>query len=331
MMYLTLAIVLIILLMGAYLYIKRTKHGYVDFNTGMLIKFMPDLGAMPPVKLRHSLEAYVSKNKHKVNVPVSRVEEVEIPTRHGQIRGRLYQNGTRSADRMIIFFHGGGWCIGSIDTHDEQVRRMAVATGLPILSVNYSLSPEAKFPVAFEECIDVITWARNHQPELGTMASSFVTMGDSAGANLAISTAKHFNNENKKIINTVIAIYPVTDMRAGQYPSRKLFESGFYLTQRAMDNFKECYLSDSSQANDPRVSVIIDDDWKDFPKTFVLTTSLDPLRDEGIAFVQKLRSQGCDVQHHHVEGAIHGFFGVKAFGPKGLQAIEATATYITSN
>jgi len=169
---LTIIVVLGILLMGANLYIRRTPAGQVEFKSGLVLKFLPNLGNMEPIDLRDSLEKFTAKNAHKVKVPINEVKELSISTRHGEIQGRLYNDAQGEKDRCIIFYHGGGFCVGSIDTHNEQARRVAKATGLPLLSVNYSLSPEAKFPHAVEECIDTVLWAKDHLGLLGIILPS---------------------------------------------------------------------------------------------------------------------------------------------------------------
>ena len=215
---LTLVLVLSILCTGAYLFIRRTPHGMVEFKSGLVLKFLPNLDHMEPVELRHSLEKFVAKNVHKVKVPINEVKELTIDTRHGPIRGRLYNNATTIQDRCIIFYHGGGFCIGSIDTHNEQARRVAQATGLPLLSINYSLAPEHKFPHAFEECVDTILWAKDHINQLSVNQSKFIPMGDSAGGNLAIAASMELIKKgHKDLIAQVVAIYPVTDGTKSDY------------------------------------------------------------------------------------------------------------------
>ena len=326
----TIIVVLGILLMGANLYIRRTPAGLVEFKSGLVLKLLPDLGNMEPIKLRESLEKFTAKNAHKVKVPIKAVKELSVSTRHGEITGRLYNDAVEVKDRCIIFYHGGGFCVGSIDTHNEQARRVAKATGLPLLSVDYSLSPEAKFPHAVEECIDTVLWAKEHLGELGIDKPQFVPMGDSAGGNLAIVvTNELIKMGHKALITQVVPVYPVTDSTK-EYESNKLYAEGYYLTAKAMDNFMKGYMSSPQDVNDVRASPILEEDLSQFPPSFILTAGFDPLRDQGEAFVEKLRAAGCDVKHKRYDNALHAFFGLKDFGKKGLVAVDDVAEFLKS-
>ena len=322
---------LIALVVGAYFYIRRTPHGLVEFKSGLVLKVIPALDSMPTPKLRTSLEKFVAKSAHKVNksLPVSEVRDFIIPTRHGDIKARLYNNSKGLKDELLFFFHGGGWCIGSIDTHNEQARRLAIATDLPLLSIDYSLSPEVKFPHAFEEGVDAMLWAKDNYQSLGVSQPKLIPIGDSAGGNMAITTTMEcIRLGHNDLISRVIPIYPVTDGRPLGTESRKQFAKGFYLTQKAMEVFTNDYLEDISHANDPRASPLAESDLSQFPPSFILTAGFDPLRDEGEAFAQKLQQQGAKVTLKRYHNALHAFFGLKDFGSKGLQAVEDVSTWL---
>jgi len=326
---LTLIIVLSILVMGAYLYIRRTPQGMVEFKSGLILKFLPNLDHIAPVELRDSVEKFVAKNAHKVKVPIKLVKDLSVQTRHGAVKARLYDDSDGPQDRCIIFYHGGGFCIGSIDTHNEQARRVAKATGLPLLSINYSLAPEHKFPHAFEECVDAVLWAKERLQDLGISKAQFIPMGDSAGGNLAIVvTMELIKLGHRDIISQVVPIYPVTDGTRSDYESNKLYGEGFYLTSKAMDNFVHDYISDPQESYDVRASPLLEDDLSQFPPSFILTAGFDPLRDQGEAFAQKLKEAGCIVKLKRYDNAIHAFFGLKDFGQKGLEAVEDVAKFL---
>lgn len=328
MLYVLIALALVVLV---YYYIRWTPQGMVEFRSGLVLKFLPSLDNMPPQKVRVALEKYVASQVKGINktLPVSEVREMMIPTRHGEIKGRLYNNAKTTADELIVFFHGGGWCIGSIDTHNEQTRRLAIATGLPLLSINYSLSPEVKFPHAFEECVDAIKWAIAHYKELGVSQPHMIPMGDSAGGNLAITaTIQCIKDGLRDHITRVVPVYPVVDGTGRNTESHKLYGKGFYLTSKAMDNFTVDYLNDISDARDPRTSPVLEQDLSQFPPCFIITAGFDPLRDEGEAFADKLKSQGVDVTLKRYANALHAFFGIKSFGQKGLDAVDDVAKYL---
>ncbi len=325
---LTIIVLLGILLMGAHLYIRRTPAGMVEFRSGLVLKFLPSLDHMEPIDLRASLEKFAAKNAHKVKVPIKEVKDLTISTRHGDIKGRLYNDAHQAMDRCIVFYHGGGFCIGSIDTHNEQARRVAKATGLPLLSVDYSLSPEAKFPHAVDECIDTVLWAKDQLSALGINKPQYIPMGDSAGGNLAIVVANELiKMGHRDLITQVVPIYPVTDSTK-EYESNKLYGEGYYLTSKAMANFMRDYMSSPEDINDVRASPILETDLSQFPPSFILTAGFDPLRDQGEAFAEKLKAAGCDVKLKRYDNALHAFFGLKDFGKKGLDAVDDVAKFL---
>ncbi len=314
--------------LGLYVYIRKTPQGFVDFRSGLVIKFLPPLDAMPIIELRDAIERFVEKNAHKIGVVVDSEQELKIPTRHGNLRARIYRGTELVDDKTLCFFHGGGWCICSIDTHREQIKRIALTTRRPVVAVDYSLSPENKFPIALEECTDVLNWLAVHAAKLN-LPAQFVPIGDSAGGNLAIAATREILKQNKDVqIAEVVAVYPCTDVRERSTESHLRFEKGYYLTGMAMDAFADAYLRDNSDRVDPRVSLILADDWSDFPKTMILTAEFDPLRDEGEALGERMKAAGVDVVIKRYRGVIHGFFGLKAFGNKGLKAVSDVARFL---
>lgn len=325
----TILIVLAVLAMGAYLYIRRTPHGMVEFKSGLVLKFLPSLDAREPIEIRADLEKFVAKNIHKVKVPIHSVSDHTIPTRHGEIEGRLYNDSSDLKDRVILFFHGGGFCIGSIDTHNEQARRVAKATQLPLLSINYSLSPEAKFPKAHEECIDALLWIKENYMALGATAPQVVTMGDSAGGNLAIaSTMAVIKMGHEDLVTHSVPVYPVTDGSDDTSESYQKFGEGYYLTKKAMNKFMRDFLAHPEDVKNPMASPILEKDLSKFPPSFILTAGFDPLRDQGEAFVRRLKEAGCQVKHKRYDNAIHAFFALKDFGQKGLDAVDDIAQFL---
>jgi acetyl esterase len=309
-----------------YHWVRRVPHGYVQFRAGLVLKFAPPIDSVDLIKLRKSLDKFAKKKNARLNLPVDLVKDVTIPTRYATIKGRLYKQDGASWDRMIVYFHGGGWCVCSVETHDEITRRLAITTTLPVLSVDYSLSPEHKFPRALEESIDAVNWARSNSE---FESPAMILMGDSAGGNLAINVAQYYTKSLEDTqIKHVVAIYPPVDGSGAARSSKEDFGSGYYLTQKAMGAFSRAYLNNPDELMDPRVSPFLYDDLSHFPNTLILTAEFDPLRDEAEAFADKLREHQCEVKSKRYEGTIHGFFGLKDFGKQGPQAIDDVAEYL---
>lgn len=316
------------LAVALYLFIRKVPHGWVEFKSGLILKFLPPLDAKPIQELRPALESFIARNAHKVKVQVRNIEEITIPTRHGPVPGKIFDNGRGGKSRTIFFIHGGGWCICSVNTHHEQIKRLVESTGLPVVAIDYSLSPEHKFPIAFEECVDAMTWLGDKGPDYG-LAPSLVVMGDSAGGNLALTATRELTKSDfPDLVDRVVAIYPCTDGRGRTSDSHKLFEKGYYLTGTAMDIFAAAYIRSDKDRLDTRVSPILVADWSGYPATFILTAEFDPLRDEGEILAKNMMDDGVRVKVKRYPGAIHGFFGLKDFGRRGLEAVHEVANFL---
>ena len=322
----------IVIVAIAVLYIKRVPHGWVQFRTGLVLKFMPPLDHVPVVQLRQSLEDYIRKKLPaiKKELPVQIVRDITIPTRHGDIEARIFQNDEGPFDKALVFIHGGGWCVGSVTAYEEVCRRLTISTRLPVISLEYSLGPEHKFPIAHEECLDAIKYLAGCPEVLNIKYQNIVLLGDSAGGNLIISSWYSSEEKVQDQIAQLVAIYPAVDSRNGEYQSKKLFKKGYYLTQKAMDQFTEGLISDEKDLQDIRLSPIFEASTNRFPRCFVLTAAFDPLRDQSEAFADKIRREGNAVVKKRYQETVHAFFGLRDFGSRGLEAIEDVAAFIDS-
>lgn len=305
-----------------YFFIKKVPHGWVQFRTGLVLRFLPALDSQPVVKLRDSLEAFVAKKLPGVkrNLPVDDVRDISISTRHGDIKARVFQSLNPKGSHIMVYMHGGGFCIGSLNTYEEVCRRLSRETGLSVVSLDYSLAPEHKFPRAHEECVDAVKWLVNHSEEIDRAPKPLVLAGDSAGGNLIISTYYESEAEVARHIEKMVAVYPVVDSKKSDYPSSVDYANGYYLTQKAMAQFTGALVPDQSDADDMRLSPIYET-RTDFPETFILTAEFDPLRDQGEAFAEKLKKNGIKVVSKRYKSTIHAFFGLKDFGSQGVNAI----------
>ena len=322
--------IIVVFFFGVVLYLKKAPHGWIQARTGLVLKFFPSLDSQPVVQLRNSLEEFVKKQRTKIlkSLPVDQVRDVQIPTRHGSIGARIYDQGIVTASHKIIFIHGGGWCVGSINTYDEQCRQLTRVTNLPVISLNYSLAPEHKFPHAHEECLDAVEWIIRNSKDLGLSNSPNILIGDSAGGNLIISTCYNLKDELVAEIDKIIPVYPVTDSLSKDYYSSKNYGHGYYLTNKAMSQFTEGLISNESDLQDIRLSPINYNADQSFPDMFLITAEYDPLRDQGEAFARKLKSEGRLVTAKRYKGTIHAFFGLKDFGSQGINAIHDINRYI---
>ena len=235
---------------------------------------------------------------------VAGIENLEIPNGEMKLKARLYRRS--DARRTILFFHGGGWMVGSIETHDGPVRTLCNAARANVLSVEYRKAPEAPFPAALEDAEVALLWLRAEGEALGLDAESLILAGDSAGASICASLAIRARDLKIPLAGQVL-VYPATDL-AGTTASRAEFSNGFSLQQSTMIWFAGNYLSGGTPPSDPRVSPLLAADLSNLAPTLLITADHDPLRDEGRAYAQRLIAAGNDVCYEEWQGTIHGFF-----------------------
>jgi acetyl esterase len=239
------------------------------------------------------------------------------------IATRLYRPGTDRPLGLFVYFHGGGWVLGSIETHDHVARALAAESGCAVLSVDYRLAPEHPFPAGLDDAFAVSAWIHENAPSLGCDPERLAIGGDSAGANLAAVVAQ----SGRVPFRFQLLVYPVTDARGGTTSYEELAE-GFGLTRGAMHWFLEHYLSGGEgAADDPRVSPLLADEaaFAASPPTLVVTAELDPLRDEGEAYAERLRAVGVAAETTRYEGMVHGFFSLGEFLSDGRRALTQAA------
>lgn len=236
------------------------------------------------------------------------IKDLSIPGPGGAIKARLFDpRESREPGPVVVFYHGGGFVIGDVDTHASFTAEMARQLDLPVVSVDYRLAPEAKWPAAPDDCEAAARWVASSPAELGRTATSLVLSGDSAGGNLTIVVAMALRDRGADVPVVVQApIYPAADMNK-EYPSFNDFAEGFLLTRDGMIWFGELYAADpSSYRSSPMVGAL-----KGLPPAVVITASLDPIRDQGRAYAAALVEAGVPVTYREAVGNIHGFITLR--------------------
>lgn len=237
------------------------------------------------------------------------VKDIHCTGPGGKIPLRVYRPaGSKESETLpvLVYFHGGGWVIGDLESHDESCRTLANASGACVVAVGYRLAPEHKFPSAVEDCIAATEYVAANAATLHLDATRLAVGGDSAGGNLAAVVSLATRDSGKAKVRFQLLIYPVTDLR-GQSGSYKELADGYFLTKNLMHYFVNHYLNGPKDQTDWRASPLLASDHKGLPPAYVLTCGFDPLRDEGNAYAEKLRAAGVPVTQRKFDGQIHGF------------------------
>jgi acetyl esterase len=250
------------------------------------------------------------------------VSDVSIPGPAGQIPARHYRPATAEPAPLLVFYHGGGWTIGDLDTHDALCRLTCRDADVHVLSIDYRLAPEHPAPAAVDDAYAAFRWAREHVGELGAIRGKIAVGGDSAGGNLAAVVSQLARDDGGLMPVLQWLIYPRTDCTA-KTRSLTLFADGFLLTKADIDWFEAKYLGGSGVApTDPRVSPLLADTLSGLPPALIATAGFDPLRDEGERYAAALRAAGTAVDLRSMGSMIHGFASLFPLG--GGSAVATT-------
>jgi len=253
--------------------------------------------------------------------PIGAVTDRTIAGPAGPLRARLYRSAEPSGPHpLIVFFHGGGFVTGDLDTHDEACRWLCHDAGANVLAVEYRLAPEHRFPAAVEDAVAAFRWAAEHAAELGADPSRLGVAGDSAGGNLAAVVAQLCAGDGGPAPSLQVLVYPKTDQRQ-QHRSLQLFADGFFLTRADIDWFDESYLGPRGEHRlDPRASPALAADLGKLCRAIVVTAGFDPLRDEGDEYAALLERAGVPTTLLRFEGMIHGFINMGSVSPRAREA-----------
>ncbi|WP_238334793.1 alpha/beta hydrolase [Kribbella amoyensis] len=242
---------------------------------------------------------------------VHRVTDLTVRGADGQLGARLYVPRD-AGDGLLVFFHGGGWVVGDLETHDAYCRDLAVEAQTRILSVDYRRAPEAEAPVAAEDAIAAFTWAAEHAADLTVDPAKIAVGGDSSGGNLAAVVAQQCVLRNLPAPAFQLLIYPAVDL-AARRPSRDLFAEGFFLTEEDIIWYRDHYTPDPELRPDPIVSPI-HGPGENLAPAHIVTAGFDPLRDEGADYATHLTRAGTPTTHQNEPAMLHGFANILALG-----------------
>jgi acetyl esterase len=263
-------------------------------------------------------------------VPVGAVTELSIPGPAGDIGARHYRPDSDDVGALLMYFHGGGWVVGDLNTHDNVCRLICRDAGIQVLSVAYRLAPEHPAPAGLQDAYAAYRWALEHGGDLGARPGVVAVGGDSAGGNLAAVVARLGRDDGVPPALQVL-LYPVTDLR-GRTRSRALFATGFFLTAHDLDWCTQLYLGESQlDVTDPRISPLLAADLAGLPPAVVITAGFDPLRDEGEAYADRMRDAGVSVDVRRMSSLIHSFCNFSPLGGGSALAMAAITSALRAH
>jgi acetyl esterase len=259
---------------------------------------------------------------------VEKVENRTIPGPKGEIPVRIYTPKGQGPFPALIFYHGGGWVIGNLDTVDVPCRLLTNRANCVVISVDYRMAPEHKFPAAAEDAYAAFRWVVENASSIQVNADRVAVGGDSAGGNLAAVVALMDKESTNPSLAFQLLVYPVTNH---SYETKSYQENadGYLLTKDSMIWFWNHYLREKQDGQNPYASPLLAENLSGLPPALVITAEFDPLRDEGEAYVNRLREAGVQVEHTRYNGMIHGFFWMPGVLEQGRKAIEQAANALT--
>lgn len=304
-------------------------YGPLDVQVQLILRLMaadprPSFETLPVAQARASirLEAAQFAGRRPADVIA---ERLTVDGAEGHLGARLYlPEGTRRPGPLVVWFHGGGWVVGDLDSHDPCCRFLSHIARLPVLAVDYRLAPEAPFPAAVDDALAAFRWAVSHAAELGVDPDRIAVAGDSAGGNLAAVVSLLAAQDGGPAPAFQALVYPVTDLSTksdsyGKYPV------GYFLTEAQMDWYRTTYLPNPSLAIDQRASPLLADNVGGLAPAYVTVGGFDVLRDETIAYARRLQEAGVPTTLRVHPGLIHGFVNAAGVLPVAAAAVRELA------
>lgn len=302
-----------------------------------IARFLADMPAPPPGPLnpeamRAGEESQVPAPEKRL--PVHTVADLTLPTTAGDVPVRVYTPSGAETHPVLVYFHGGAFFLGSLNTHDHMARELANATGCTVVSVGYRRAPEHAFPAGLDDCYAVVRWIAGHGREpgrgIGWDGQVLAVAGDSSGANFAAAVAAMAQDDGLDAITHQVLYYPSLDLDfdADRYESLKTNAQGYGLETALLKPFNAFYTDSGADPADPRVSPIRRQDLSGLPPALIVTAEYDPLRDEGEAYGRRLAEAGVPATVRRYEGAGHGFVQHFSWLPEFHGVFAETADFL---
>jgi acetyl esterase len=295
----------------------------LDPQTQMVLAQLAAAGA-PPLETLSPEQARMAFTLPKGDPePVGKVEDRTIPGPEVDIPIRVYypKDATSNNNPALVFYHGGGWVVGNIESHDNICRALTNLANCVTISVDYRLAPEHKFPAAVVDSYAAVQYVSDHAEDFRIDRSRIAVGGDSAGGNLAAVVSNLAKEKKTPAICFQLLLYPSTHLGGEPTVSMKENAEGYFLTKGTMEWFRDCYLTSEQDKQNPLLSPYLNEELSGLPPALVITAEYDPLRDEGEAYAKKLAQAGVEVETVRYDGTVHGFISMAVVIDLGKAAL----------
>lgn len=310
----------------------RASLGEMDPESSAYMALQPPPPATPPTPEMAREGMRRARPFNQPDLPhVAMTREYSVPGKSGSFQVRTYRGVRTFPDEALpvqVYFHGGGWVIGDLDSHDWVCRAVANAANCAVVSVDYRLAPEHRFPAAFDDAVTATQWVAANAGMLNVDPTRISVGGDSAGGNLAATVALALRDQDKIRLRAQVLTYPIVDLTF-EYDER--FEKGVALTNGGMRDFIDQYVPDVAQRRDWRCSPLFAPSLRGLPPALVILAGFDPLYDEGEAYAARLQSEGVAVTVKRFPGQMHGFVSRPKLLPKSLDAVADIAAFMDAH
>ncbi|MFC5956885.1 alpha/beta hydrolase [Streptomyces pratens] len=288
----------------------------------------PPEGPLDPVAMRAADETHVAPPEKRL--PLHAVEDVTARTASGEVPVRIYTPAEADSHGVLVYFHGGAFFLGSLETHDHVARSLAKETGLKVVSVGYRLAPEAAFPAGLDDCYAVVRWVAEQGESLAWDGTTLAVAGDSSGGTFVAAVAAKAHDDGFDRITHQILYYPSLDLDfdVDRYASLRENAVGYGLETAGLKPFNAFYLDSGADPADPLVSPIKRADLTGLPPALVVTGEYDPMRDEGELYGRRLQEAGVEATVSRYEGAGHGFVQHFSWIPEYHRVFEETRDFL---
>ncbi len=311
---------------------RDTPHGQLSTPAAIIAKVSTWQAATEADASPAAMRASRHKSIGLVTAPaasMAAISDQQIPGTSAPLPVRIYTPiDSPTPLPIIVYFHGGGWVLGDLESHDNLCRSLAAKAGAVVVAVDYRLAPEHIFPAALDDAAVALRWTIDNASALNGDPTRLAVAGDSAGGNIAAALSALESEQNNTSIAAQVLLYPAVDLSNLDRQSAMQFAEGYFLTRERMAWFIQQYVPDATLRLDPRASPLLAADHSGLPPTLVITAEFDPLRDEGEAYAQALDKAGVSTRTKRFDGVLHGFVSMDRWFPEAEQATDLIATFL---